>query len=192
MQVNGGTSAIVRSGPMTSNSLEIQDIVDFGSGSVRFQFLGDAEITSGLVRITCDLWFIDEESFSFGVREEGGSSKSFVTIRFTSSGFVNFVDADTSGLNVIGDYEAGRALPLVLEFDLDAGTYDLVLDGEMLLDDEPHGVTGRGIGAVYLGPNSDATLDGTLHLDNLRVEVPPVFADGFESGDASMWSSQTP
>ena len=49
-------TAIVRDSPMSSPSLEIHDDDDFGTGSAKFNFLADAEISSGFVSIAADIW----------------------------------------------------------------------------------------------------------------------------------------
>jgi hypothetical protein len=50
-------------------------------------------------------------------------------------------------------------------------------------------VVGSGVGAVLIGINNDADLDGTVSLDNLLVEVLPVFEDDFEGGTTAAWDS---
>lgn len=185
-------SAMVRDSPMASSALEFQDIVTSGTGFARFDFLDLAEVTSGVVRITCELWFAEFEDFTFDIRESGSASRTFATLKFQSSSTIRWGDFDTPGNNPIGTYEIGRPLQLRFEYDMDAGTYELELDGELLLEDETHGITDRGVGSVSMGCDNDADLLGALYVDNLYVVTPHVFADGFESGTTDEWSSVVP
>lgn len=190
--VSTGITAIVRSAPLGSNSLEITDASSFSAGAVAFDFLELAEVTGGVVRITCVLWFDQLDQFELGVRESQGFTQRFVTLSFVDNGLVLYRDGDSTAYVPVGNYITGQALSLLLEYDLDAGTYDVELDGTPLLDDEVYGVAARGIGRVFIGTGADADLVGTVYVDDLRVEVNPIFADDFESGSTSSWSGHSP
>jgi hypothetical protein len=54
----------------------------------------------------------------------------------------------------------------------------------------PHGVTSARCGFTFATPSGD---DFTAWLDGLTlINQGPLFADGFESGDTSAWSTTEP
>jgi hypothetical protein len=167
----GYITAMVRQGPTPSRCIEIQDANDYGAGAVTFEFLGSQEITSGFLSIAFDLWFhqIGEgHSFFVSVREQGSSAKSFANVDFVSDGNVVLTDAAHGG-SVIGTYVTGKVFPVVLNYNMEAGTYDVWLDGLQVVFNQSHGVTDRGIGRVHVGCTHDPDLDGVLSLDRVRV-----------------------
>ena len=185
-------TAIVRATPMPSASLEITDDDDYYAGYVRFKLLDNTEVTTGELNIRFDLWFAELEGFTIGVREAQSEAEDFLSLYFTEGGSVQADDAggQTAASAV---YATGRLYPVEVAYDLDAGTYDLFLDGVKVLDDEPHDVVGHGVGGVIVGTLNDADLDGTMYLDDLVVSRPGlVFHDGFISGDTSVWSQVVP
>lgn len=171
-------TAFVRSAPFPSRSLEIQDNDTFSAGSLRFEFLNGVEVSSGLVVILADLYFFEFSEgwqFTLYVREAQFSSESFLTARFLLDGNITANDKNSS-LGVIGSYQTGQPLSVILAYNMDAGTYDIYLDGVQVVADEPHGVTDRGIGSVLFGCDSDADLAGKFAIDQIRVldYLPPV------------------
>jgi len=128
------------------------------------------------------LWVPVPEDFIVQIREPTFASASFLTLRLQQDGVVAFSDAEPGGATVVGTYPVGRAFPLVITFDQDAGTYDVELDGMLLVIAEPHGVMDRGVGSLRIGVDFDRDLDGVIHVDDLLVvdDVLPLFADGFE------------
>ncbi|MEJ2723022.1 MAG: C25 family cysteine peptidase, partial [bacterium] len=60
---------------------------------------------------------------------------------------------------------------MTLAFDMDSGTYNVWFDGDLILEDETHGVWTRGVGAVLLGLENDPDLEGQVFVDNLRVAI---------------------
>lgn len=178
ISVDALITAFVRSAPFPSRSLEIQDNDTFSAGSLRFEFLNGVEVSSGLVVILADLYFFEFSEgwqFTLYVREAQFSSESFLTARFLSDGNITANDKNSS-LGVIGSYQTGQPLSVILAYNMDAGTYDVYLDGVQVVTDEPHGVTDRGIGAVLFGCDSDADLTGKFAIDQIRVldYLPPV------------------
>lgn len=180
-------TAIVRSSPFISPSLEIQDDDDYYSGYVNFDFLEDAEISSGLVSITFDTWFPAVENFILGVRESGFAACYYLDLEFQDDGDVKVWDS-TGGVTIENTYPTGRVVPVEIVFDMDAGTYDLHYDGSRVLDDRAHGVeSGCGVGSVYFGIYDDPDYDGAYSVDNISATA-YLFKDGFETGDFSEWS----
>lgn len=187
--VDSGLGAVVRATPFATPSLELTDQSTTGARTVTFQFLGDEEVTTGVVEITVNLWFPAVESFSFLVREADSSAFDFLDMTFADNGGV-FISDQAGFATSLPSYPLGRSVPLIVVYDLDAGTYDLSLDGSLVLDDRAHGVVGRGIGRLLIGVNFDSDTDGTFFLDDLHVvRDPVVFSDGFEAGDLSGWST---
>lgn len=163
------TEAVIRDAPMASRCLELTDSLDYGTGTVYFDFLDAMEVHGGTVTIDVDLWFHLLEDYAVYVRESHGAASSFTSLRFTNGGDVYFTDAAGGPAGLIGSYETGRLHHLSLIFDQDAGTYDVLLDGTLLLDDRAHGITDDGVGGVAFATRHDTDLDGTFSIDNLTV-----------------------
>ena len=181
-------TAIVRSAPFSSPSLEIQDDDDYISGTASFNFLGDAEITTGFVSISADVWLSMVDNYEIGVRESGSAACFYLNLEFRDSGNARTWDS-TGILQIDTGYPTGRAIPIQIIFDMDAGTYDLHYDGGLVLDDRAHGVGGGcGVGSVSFGALDDPDYDGTFYVDNVLVTT-YLFKAGFEVGDFSEWSS---
>jgi hypothetical protein len=163
--------ATVRGGPFATPCLELQDDDTYASGFARFEFLGNAEITTGLVVLSADLWFHSLSPgfrFMLAIRESDGTAEEFATLYFQDDGSVWAWDED-SYHGTVASYAVGRPVPLMFTYDMDGGTFDLWLDGQLLLDDEPHGVVGRGVGSIYFGCLDDSDLEGQFCVDNIVV-----------------------
>lgn len=171
-------SAIVRDGPMGSPSLEIADAGDFTTGYVDFEFIGNQEITTGLVYIAADLWFdtaLDGEEAKVRVYEQGSRSNRFTEMGFQTDGDVWLHYGASSNAGIIGTFTTGEPFRVIQEFDMDAGTFSVWLDGELVLEDLVHGVTGDGVGSVIFGVHYDEDTDGHYYVDAIKV------ADTFEA-----------
>jgi hypothetical protein len=180
-------TAIVRDSPLSSPSLEISDLDDFGSGWADFDFLADAEISSGFVSISADIWMTAIENYNLGVRESGSAACFFLDVEFRDDGVGRAWDR-TGIVDIDPSYPTGRVIPIEIIFDMDAGTYDLYYDESLALEDRPHGeISSCGVGSVFFGTLDDADYDGTIYVDNIEVKA-YLFVDGFEAGDLSEWS----
>jgi hypothetical protein len=160
--------AIVRGGIMPSPALQISDQSTSSSGSVRFEFAGGVEVTSGFVVVEADFWFESYENYHLYVREQGSASQVFTTLNFSQFGEVFYDDANSAG-GLIGTYETGRHFPVKINFNMDAGIYYVILDDVLVLSAESHGITSRGVGAVLFGNSYDADLDGSFCIDHLFI-----------------------
>jgi hypothetical protein len=159
--------AVVRDTPMFTPALEITDDDDYAAGYALFEFMRDAEVTSGVVVVGAHLWFDLLEDYKVIVREHGSAAQTFTNLNFTSAGMVYIVDAGGSvGYEY---YETGRVYAIMLVYNMDTGTYDVWLDGVLVVDDEPHGISGRGVGSVGFGCAHDADYDGRFYVDNIWV-----------------------
>lgn len=165
----GGAPAIVRSAPFATPSLEIGDDSSTTSEQVRFRFLNDWEFTTGVVEISMVLYFHSLDGYVLYIRESLFSSTSFLNLRFDGGGGVGYGDLDSGGSTQIGTYTAGVALPLTITFDLDAGTYDVDLNGVLIRDNESMGTFTLGVGAILIGADFDADFNGLVSVDDIVV-----------------------
>jgi len=167
----GIITAIVREGPMGSQSLEIGDDDVFSAGYVEFGFLGDAELTAGIVVIAADLWFPplgEGRSYSVIVREQAGAADNFASLIFGAAGEIQLGDA-AGYPGVIASYQPERTTRLILEYDMDSGTYDIWVDGVRVVDDRSHGITESGVGSLYFGCVHDPDTEGYFFVDAISV-----------------------
>jgi hypothetical protein len=164
-------TAIVRSSPPATPNLEIQDNDTYMAGSVRFEFLGGVEVTSGLVVIRVNVRipeFVEGGAVSISVREQGSAAQDFTDLIFFPDGAVTCSDA-AGPLGGIGSYQEGLTFPVTIAHDLGAGTYGVWLDGTQVVVARAHGITGHGIGGVYFGCMHDTDLAGRLIIDDIVV-----------------------
>jgi hypothetical protein len=181
-------TAFVRDAPLSSPSLELHDDDNYATGEADFNFLADAEISSGFVSIAADIWLMATENYYLGVRESGSATCFFLDVEFREDGEARVWDS-TGIVKIDLSYPTGRVIPIEIIFNMDAGTYDLQYDGTLALEDRPHGeISSCGVGSVFFGTLDDADYDGTIYVDNIEV-VAFLFKDGFEAGDLSEWSS---
>jgi len=93
----------------------------------------------------------------------------------TAGGVISFFDADDLAPAITtSSYTAGVPLDFEVVYDMDAGTYDLSIDGALILDDELHDVTGRGLGRLQFGSGSDFDIGDCFTVDDVLVQL----ADG--------------
>ena len=180
--VDADVSAVVEQAGVNDNHVLALEADSLSTASgVRFELLGGIGLEHGPAAFRAALVFPDLCGFNLYVREPGSSAQSFTTIQFNPSGSI--VASDAAGVaGQIGTYSAGQVLRLSIEFDLDAGTYDVLLNGNLLLDDRAHGVVGYGVGR-FMMKFEYAQPPTRVLLDNIRVEAPPpdrLFDDGFE------------
>lgn len=171
VEVGSGITAIVRGAPMPTPCLEIQDNDDYMADGITIDFLENAELVTGEVGISAMLWFsalTPGYDFSISVREHDSAAHQFADIDFYSDGRVYAFDAN-GPYQLIGTYEVGRAIAVGIIFDMDAGTYDIWLDGQRVLEDETHGIAGRGVGGVIIGCLHDSDLEGHFFVDDILV-----------------------
>jgi hypothetical protein len=163
--------AIVRETPFPTPALQITDDDDFSAGSVDFQFLDDAEITTGRLVICLDVWVPElptQASHFVYVREHGSAGNTFANVKFTSDGLVTLYD-EGGAVGSIGSYETDSPTRLCLEYDLDASSYDVWLDGEAVHTGEPYELPGAGIGSLLIGVGNDPDTGDSFFIDNLFV-----------------------
>lgn len=152
---------------------------DYATGKASFNFLADAEISSGFVSIAADIWIATTENYHVGVRESGSAACFFLDLEFREDGVARVWDS-TGIVDIDPSYPTGRVIPFEIVFDMDAGLYNLLYDGSLVLENRAHGVSGCGVGSVFFGTLDDADYDGTIHVDNIEVKT-FLFMDGFET-----------
>jgi hypothetical protein len=70
---------------------------------------------------------------------------------------------------LVGSYETDRVTAVRIAFDMGAGTYDVSIDHQQIVFDEPDGVVGVGVGAVLFGYINDAGVGDSFYVDNVFV-----------------------
>ena len=183
--IDFGVSAIVEQPVGANRVLALEaDALPSASGAV-FKLLGGTRIEEGTAVISVALAFPSLCSFNLYVRERDSSAQNFTTLVLSSDGSISAVD-ENGPVGQIGNYSAGQILRISIEHDLDAGTYDVLLNDAVLLDDRAHGVVGEAIGK-FLMKFEFAQPPTRVLVDNVMVEasVPPdlIFDNGFESAN---------
>jgi len=175
-----GLSAIVRTGPMATPSLEISEAVGGSAFAARFEFLDGEEVTHGDLNIHMHIEAPQFDTFEVNVREPGSSAQVFASVIFT--GFGGIVASDQAGsIGTIGSYSINVAYELGILFHMDEGTYDIKLNGAPVISGRAHGVTARGIGAVMVGTGTLTTPGTLFYVDRLRVtRGDGIFRNGFD------------
>lgn len=166
----GGIDAFVRTSPTGGQALEIIDNVDFGALTVRFEFLENAEITTGVLTLNAVLHFVDDNRYLIYVREPIGAAHSFLNLSFGDGGIVSQGDADDGGNFPVGTYTLDEDLLLEITLDLDAGTCAVSLDGVEIVPAESTGVSGAGVGAILFGFDHDTDLIGDYFIQSVSAD----------------------
>ncbi len=176
-----GLFAMIRLSPRPPASLELNQSATGLARKARFEFIDSEEIISGDLRIRMVFHATQLDRHSFSVRETGTSAQTFLTMTLTSAGDIDASDAN-GFIGTIGQYTTNTDHQVEVLFHMDAGTYDIELDGLPLISGRGHGVTTRGVGALLVGPNHEAMPGSLLYVDNIRVTAPSIgiFRDGFE------------
>jgi hypothetical protein len=180
ISIAGGLSTIVRAAPLVSPSLEFSESTSGTTRQARFEFLDGEEVAHGDVNIHMRIQAAQFDTFDIAVRESTTAAQAFTGVVFTNFGSLSASDAGGS-LGTIGSYSVNTVYELGLLFHMDKGTYDIKLNGATLVSGRAHGITGRGIGAVLVGPGSLATPGALFYVDRLRVtRGDGIFRNDFE------------
>jgi hypothetical protein len=147
------------------------DLTSTTARPIRWQFLNNAEITSGVVSMRFDFIPSALDRYNFGVREAGASANSFLTITTSTAGTITATDANgTISVNPIF-YSADQLMSFQLDFDMDAGTSQAFINGNALFVGRAHGITTRGVGRLNTGYASSNS-GNPFRLNNLVVQTP--------------------
>lgn len=183
--IDAGVSAVVEQPVGVNRVLALEaDMLQSAGGAV-FKLSGGTEIEEGLAVMSVALAFPSLCSFNLYVRESDSSAQNFTTLVLSNNGTISAND-ENGPAGQIGNYSAGQILRISIEHDLDAGTYDVLLNDTLLLDDRAHGVVGEGIGK-FMMKFEFAQPPTRVLIDNVMVEasVLPdrIFAAGFEASN---------
>lgn len=182
--LGGLTAEVVEDTPGDNELLVQYPLTGSGAKHLRWNFLGDSEITEGTVNVI--IYFTPPQlgSYSIGIRESGGSASNFLNLNYTSQGTV--LASDAAGPISLSDdsYSAGVTQEIIMTFDMDAGTSALSIDGDVMFDNRQHGITSHGVGRLLTGFNHGNTGTSFI-LDDLvvqadAVELPLVMDADFE------------
>ncbi len=171
-------AAVVNDGG--NNYLQVTDNHTLVIGSLKFNFLNDEEVASGILCVSYTVTFdtLDQYTFSFYNRGLPDIAQLFHQVRFNSGGQMNFFDADDispSMLTLL--YAIDTPYLFEFEYDLDAGTYDMSINGTKYFDDEAHGVVGGSMGTLWFQPANDFNSGDTFRLDDILVQKGAVQTD---------------
>jgi hypothetical protein len=172
--VDAGAGGFVRSAPMPTPSLEINDGSSTFSCAAKFSFPNYAPITSGVAVLTANLWFAELPGgvqYRVFVSDEAGST-IFVNLIFDNSGLVVVEDMDDRYVEV-GQWEIGRSYPIAIAVDLTGHAYDVWFDGQIVRDDVPISVTDQTISIITFAISLDEDLTGLFYVDDIHVTDDP-------------------
>lgn len=160
--------ARVRNNAMPTPCLELTDNDNYSAGLARFEFLDGQEVTSGHCIVAANLWFDEFDLFYFHIREQGTSTHAFCDLDFNSAGEIWY---DTAGgsYGLIGSYVTNRYYSVWIDFDMDAGTFNLWFDFSLLLYNKSFGSTIHGVGAILAGTTNDANTGDSFYIDDIYV-----------------------
>lgn len=167
-------------------SLEASDTLVEFDVSVQWSFLGDQVFTSGKVAVQMQLEFNAVDEYRIAVKAHDDPSVIFVDVNFNSDNEI--VVSDSNGvLGAVDSYIENKMYVFCLVFDLDEGSYTLLLDGDELVSNEAIPLTnGLGIGVVITGFLPQTSECVGLTVDELKVAATTarpdlIFQAGFES-----------
>jgi hypothetical protein len=173
-EVDAEAGGFVRSAPMPTRSLEIADGSSSSSCSARFSFQGNAVIGSGVAVLTANLWFAESPG-SVQYRayvSDNDSGTILVSLIFDGTGVVAVEDMNDSFVEV-GQWEIGRVYPIAFAVDMTGHTYDVWLDGQIVRDNAPIGVTTETIDNFTFSASRDEDLTGLFYVDDIHVTDDP-------------------
>ena len=164
------TAEIVELSP-GENYLEVFRVpASTNASSIRWDFLDGVEISTSTATISFQFTPSELDRYTYGVREAGGSSQTFLTVRYSPDGSISVVDAAGSIAVVNNNYSAGAMQEVSLFFDMDAGTSGMTINGETLFSNRLHGISDHGIGRLLTG-YSGISNSSAFTLYNISVNV---------------------
>ena len=136
--------------------------------SMHWEFLEGGEVTEGVVVISFQFTPTALDGYSFGIREAGGSARSFLTLKYLNNG--TFYLTDNTGNITISQnqYTAGSTQNVVMTFDMDAGTSSMTINGSEIFSDQAHGITDHGVGKLTTGFNAGSN-NSPFYLDDINI-----------------------
>lgn len=172
-----GLSAIVRSAPLATPSLHLSQSGTGVARSARFQFLDADEVKRGQLRTAFTIRTPTVlDSFQVRLLDPQSNIRMYGGVDFTTSGLIRTNDSLSSNVTV-ASYAPGQTLRFEFVHQMVAGTYDLYINGALVLDDRFYNPPQfeRGIGVITAGLLSNSTQAWVF--DDLRVERAPHLLD---------------
>lgn len=165
--VDSQIEAIVRATPFATPSLEIHNVDYTNPHALGFQMVTGAPST-GLVVIVTDLWFEETGFGSEPYIEIYKASWYYLTrVRFCLDGTVRITDPN--GTVEGPSFPKGRATPLLVAFDMDAGTYSVWIDEAPVVADRLHGVADPDFGIILFNTGYGDDPANRFWVDQIRV-----------------------
>ena len=163
--------AIVKQAGLAVRYLDISSSNTSGSPALRWQFLDNLEVRSGIYVLDFDMQMSTRDIYRVSLRERTSSAQSFMNLQFVSDGTMSVSDADGTVFLLGVSYDAGRVYQYRIVHDLDAGIYSIFRDGIPLIRERAHGITERGIGSILYSIGNGAQTSAHLMIDSLRVSL---------------------
>ncbi|MBM3287361.1 MAG: hypothetical protein FJY88_08445 [Candidatus Eisenbacteria bacterium] len=160
--------AIVRSTPFPTPCLEVHDTDVPYPHNLGFE-LPTASVSTGLVVIIMDLWYEQVgESCQPYIELYPAQWQALLRIRPQNDGTITLTDLSGTAAEGI-PCPTGRPLPILVAFDMDAGTYSAWLDGSQVVADRAHGNPNRNFYRVLINTSSGTDPDCRFWIDQIRV-----------------------
>lgn len=182
-------NAIVRDDVMPGKSLAVGwDEPNMGTSSIRFRWLDEADIRTGIVSISLLITPSHAHQYGVVVRESARSTKSFGYLFFRSSGHAELSDAASGQYPVPLSgfaWTPGQSYLIEWVFDMDTGTSDLSINGIRYIENRAHQVDmqDEGLGSLLISIAGSSSVEQRLDVDDILVtwSGEGLFADGFEA-----------
>ncbi len=168
---DASVSAIVLEAAPGVNIIDISSTNTATSQKVRWQFLDNLEVRTGLAIMDFDISMPTIDKYGVSLREKDTSAQAFMTLQHQSDGLLRLSDANGTVFSSGVTYVANRVYQYRVVLDLDAGIYNVFRDGIPLARERAHGVTATGLGAILFSISNGAQLSAHVQMDSLRVSL---------------------
>ena len=156
--------AIVRSEPFETPCLEFRNVS--AAGNVFFEL--DNPVTEGIVAVIIDLWFYEDSGCNYWLDLYNSSWYNLTKIGFDYDH--TFYINDPAGYAVTDVPHAfGRPLPILMVFNLDAGTYSVWIDEVQQVNERALSVALYDFKHLVVGSGWDCSGANRLSIDQIRI-----------------------
>ncbi|WP_423925040.1 hypothetical protein [Dokdonella sp.] len=166
---NPGLDAVVIEEAPGVNILDMASTDDSTTQVLRWQFLDDLEVRSGLFILDFDAAMTARDRYGISLRERTSSAQTFMSLSYQSNGTMAVSDNNGTAFFDGVSYDAGRVYQYRVSYDMDAGIYEIFRDGIPLIRERAHGVTSNGIGGLLYSISNGALSSSHLQIDSLRI-----------------------
>ena len=157
------------------NALQLSNAVLEDTNAVLWEFLENIPIHTGIVAFEMDLLFEEYVSQFILVRNFAGGGSQFGAVYFlpdpasnTSGRILVREGATTAGF--VGAFQTQVPYRLRMIFDMDQGTYTVVLNDTVLVQDRAHGgALGAAIENLHTGFDANSLVAAPMLINNLQV-----------------------